>query len=131
MNAVPIGVLVEGLIATLLLITIGFCIGLYRRLGKLGSEEHRLQVTIADLATASGRAEGAIASLRSLAEEAQAVLDARAENAGRLIGKLEHRTATAEAVLTRIVAISRAVRPDAPRPAVPRPASSSEEKAVA
>ena len=130
MNAVSIGFLVEGFIAALLLITIGFCIALYRRLGMLRYEEHRLRLTIADLAEAGERAKTAIAQLRRLADEAQIVLAARAESAGRLAGELERHVAAAETVLTRIVAISRAVRPDAPRPAVPRQGSAGEEEAA-
>ena len=130
MNAVSIGFLVEGFIAALLLITIGFCVALYRRLGMLRYEEHRLRLTIADLAEAGERAETAIAQLRGLADEAQIVLAARSEGAGRLAGELERHVAAAETVLTRIVAISRAVRPDAPRPAVPRQGSAGEEAAA-
>jgi len=129
-NAVSIGFLVEGFIAALLLITIGFCVALYRRLGMLRYEEHRLRLTIADLAEAGERAETAIAQLRGLADEAQIVLAARSEGAGRLAGELERHVAAAETVLTRIVAITRALRPDAPRPAVPRQGLAGEEEAA-
>jgi hypothetical protein len=128
--AVPIELLVEGFIAALLLITIGFCIALYRRLGKLRCEEHRLQATIAELAEAGERAETAIFHLSGLAVEAEAVLAARTDGAGQLADELERQVSAAETVLTRIIAISRAVRPDAPRPAVPRQASRGEEAAA-
>lgn len=130
MNAVPIAILVDGLITALLLITIGFCLGLYRRLGMLRLEEHRLRATMADLAAASRRAEGAIAGLRGLADETEGKLKSGSEHAAQLVEDLERRTVTARAVLTRIVAISRAVRPDPPRFAVPRRASEDEGKAA-
>jgi len=128
--AVPIGLLVDGLIAALLLITISFCVALYRRLGMLRLEEHRLRATIADLAAASRRAEAAIAGLRSLVDETEDAFEARSDDAGQLIGELDHRTAAAKAVLSRIVAISRAVRPDAPRSAVPRREPAGKEEAA-
>jgi Domain of unknown function (DUF6468) len=130
LNAVPIAVLVDGLIAALLLITICFCIALYRRLGMLRLEEHRLRATIADLARASRRAEAVVAGLRKLTEGTERTLDARAKDIAQLIDEIEDRTATARVVLTRIVAISRAVRPDAPRAAVARRTASSEEEAA-
>lgn len=129
-NAVPIALLVEGFIAALLVITIGFCIALYRRLGLLRHEEHRLQATIGDLIEAGEWAEDAIARLSGLAEDAETVLAARTEDAGHRAGELERHVAAAETVLTRIIALSRAVRPDAPRPAVPRHKSGDEEQAA-
>ena len=56
MSTLPIGLVIEAMVAILLLITIAFCMALNRRIGLLRSDEHMLRATIGDLNTATARA---------------------------------------------------------------------------
>ena len=117
MNTLPIGLLIEGLVSVLLLITIGFCVALHRRLGLLRADEHILRATIGELGSATKRAESAIAGLRAMADRTEETLGQRARGAERLVRDLERQITAGEKVLNRIVAISRAASPSPPRPA--------------
>ena len=55
------GVMIEALVAVLLLITIGYCIVLDKRLRRFRADEHSLKATISELITATEIAERAIA----------------------------------------------------------------------
>lgn len=110
MNTLPIGLLIEGLVALLLLITIGFCVALNRRLRLLRADEHMFHSTIAELSAASMRAEQAIAALRVAAHESSDALSAQVRHAEKLAQDLARQTAAGEAVFTRISAIARAAQ---------------------
>jgi len=115
-STLPVGLIIEALVAILLLITIGFCVALNRRIGLLRSDEHMLRTTIADLNSATVRAETAIASLRSIAGEADQVLGERMEEVQALLRDLEREVADGEAVLSRIRAITSAAGRAQPQP---------------
>ena len=66
-----IGVIINGLVAILLVLTIGYCMRLNRRLMLLKSDEHSLRATIAELVTATDMAERAIAGLSSPSRNAR------------------------------------------------------------
>ena len=53
MSTLPIGMIIEGLVAVLLLITIGYCWMLNRRLQRLRADEEVLRATISELMTAT------------------------------------------------------------------------------
>ena len=59
-----LGLMIESLVAVLLLLTIGFCLVLNRRLKKLKADEQALKGTISELITATEIAERAIAGLK-------------------------------------------------------------------
>ena len=47
------GIMIEGLVAILLMVTVGYCIVLNRRLQRLKADEHSLKATIGELITAT------------------------------------------------------------------------------
>src|SRR6202040_624986 len=59
-----IGLVIEGMVAILLVLTIGYCIVLNSRLKMLKADEQALKATISELITATEIAERAIASLK-------------------------------------------------------------------
>ncbi|MGB3273113.1 MAG: DUF6468 domain-containing protein, partial [Xanthobacteraceae bacterium] len=59
-----VGLVVEGVVAALLIATIGYCTVLNKRLKRLKADEHSLKATIAELITATEIAERAIGGLK-------------------------------------------------------------------
>ncbi len=59
-----LGVAIECLVAILLMVTIGYCMLLNKRLKRLKADEHSLKATIAELITATEIAERAIGGLK-------------------------------------------------------------------
>ncbi len=66
------GLIIEGLVAILLMVTIGYCMILNNRLKRLKADERALTATIAELITATEMAERAVAGLRNTAANARA-----------------------------------------------------------
>ena len=58
------GIAIESLVAALLVLTIGYCMVLNKRLKRLKADEHSLKATIAELITATEIAERAIGGLK-------------------------------------------------------------------
>ena len=58
------GIVIEGLVAVLLMMTIGYCMLLNKRLKRLKADEHSLKATIGELITATEIAERAIGGLK-------------------------------------------------------------------
>ncbi len=59
-----LGIVIESLVAVLLMLTIGYCMLLNKRLQRLKADEHSLKATIAELITATEIAERAIGGLK-------------------------------------------------------------------
>src|SRR4051794_41872586 len=59
-----LGIAIESLVAALLIVTIGYCMLLNKRLKRLKADEHSLRATIAELITATEIAERAIGGLK-------------------------------------------------------------------
>ena len=59
-----LGIAIESLVAVLLMLTIGYCMLLNKRLQRLKADEHSLKATIAELITATEIAERAIGGLK-------------------------------------------------------------------
>jgi hypothetical protein len=112
-----IGMIINGLIAILLVLTIGYCMRLNRRLKLLKSDEQSLRATIAELVTATDIAERAITGLKLTVEECEVGLAARLASGERLTVDLDRRIAAAKNVVGRLVQAAvnegpRAERPD-------------------
>jgi hypothetical protein len=112
-----IGMIINGLIAILLVLTIGYCMRLNWRLKLLRSDEQSLRATIAELVTATDIAERAITGLKLTVEECEVGLAARLASGERLTVDLDRRIAAAKSVVGRLVQAaanegSRAERPD-------------------
>ena len=111
MSTLSLGFVVEGLVTVLLVLTIGYCVVLNRRLKGLHADEEVLKATISELLTATEIAERAIVGLKATASECDRTLSERFVEAERVSAVIEDRLADGEAVLKRISEIAQAARP--------------------
>lgn len=86
-----LGMIIECLVAVLLMLTIGYCMLLNRRLKLLRADENALRVTIGELITATEIAERAIAGLKAAARECESGLGERLAHGERLAADLDRR----------------------------------------
>jgi hypothetical protein len=105
------GVMIEALVAVLLLITIGYCIVLDKRLRRFRADEHSLKATISELITATEIAERAIAGLKLTVRECDQNLGERLRSAERFAADITQKIEAGEGVLTRLAKIANASRP--------------------
>ena len=113
------GIVIEVVVAFLLIMTIGYCMMLDRKLKHLKSDEHSLRATISELITATEIAERAIAGLKLTVEECEMGLGARLRSADRFTADLDRSTAAGKALLerlTQIVTAGGGIIPAAPAP---------------
>jgi Domain of unknown function (DUF6468) len=117
------GMLIEGTVAILLMLTIGYCILLNRRLKLLKADEQSLRATISELVTATEIAERAIGGLKLTVYECDMGLGERLRKAERLTIEIDRTVATGKDLLGRLSQIVTAGRgndePVAPRQEVP------------
>jgi hypothetical protein len=124
-----IGMIINGLIAILLVLTIGYCMRLNRRLKLLKSDEQSLRATIAELVTATDIAERAITELKLTVEECEVGLAARLASGERLTVDLDRRIAAAKNVVGRLVQAAANEGPRAERPDTLAPLRRNETNA--
>ncbi|WP_153768416.1 DUF6468 domain-containing protein [Labrenzia sp. CE80] len=110
MSPLPVGMIIEGLVAVLLLVTIGYCFTLNRRLQRLRADEETLRATISELMTATEIAERAILGLKATASEADKTLGNRLVAAEQMSAALVGQVAEGEKIFTRISQIAEAAR---------------------
>ncbi|MEJ8475420.1 DUF6468 domain-containing protein [Roseibium algae] len=110
MSPLPIGMIIEGLVAVLLLVTIGFCFTLNRRLQRLRADEETLRATISELMTATEIAERAILGLKATAVDVDQTLGLRLEAAEQMSNALADQVGEGEKVFNRIGQIAEAAR---------------------
>jgi len=101
-----LGLIIESLVAILLMLTIGYCMMLNRRLKLLKADEGALRATIAELVTATEIAERAIAGLKVTARECDVGLGERLNRAERLNGDLDRKLASGKEVLAHLSQIA-------------------------
>jgi hypothetical protein len=126
-----LGVVIESLVAVLLMLTIGYCMLLNKRLQRLKADEHSLKATIAELITATEIAERAIGGLKHTVRDVNENLGSQLTAATQMAGHLKDMLAEGDGVIRRLGRIAIAARPsqDAePAAAVPQV---STAKAVA
>lgn len=104
------GLIVESLVASLLLLTIGYCMLLNKRLKRLKADEQSLKATIAELITATEIAERAIGGLKVTVRECDQNLGGQLSMASEMIERLRKQTLTGEEVLHRLSRIALAAR---------------------
>lgn len=136
MSTLPVGLMIESLVALLLVVTIGYCIVLNKRLKRLRADEEALRATISELITASEIAERAILGLKATAGEADRTLGQRLVDAERLSQELAAHVSRGNTVLERITQITEAARTvqqhaAAPASVAPAPAAPIAEPAPA
>jgi hypothetical protein len=114
------GIAIESLVALLLLLTIGYCILLNRRLQRLKADEHSLKATIGELITATEIAERAIGGLKHTVRDVNEHLGSQLTAATQMSAHLKNQLAEGDAVIRRLAKIAIAARPSsAPREETP------------
>jgi hypothetical protein len=103
--------IIEGLVAILLMLTVGYCMLLNRRLKLLKADEMSLRATISELITATEIAERAVAGLKVTVRECDLGLGERLRRAETMIGEIDRRLTTGKDVLNRLSQIAIAARP--------------------
>jgi hypothetical protein len=115
-----LGLMIEGLVAVLLLVTIGYCMLLNKRLRRFRADEQSLKATISELITATEIAERAIAGLKLTVRECDQNLGERLRTAERFSAEIARQLEGGEDILDRVTRIVSASHPVATTPsAVP------------
>ena len=105
-----LGMLVEGSVAVLLVVTIGYCAILNQRLKRLHSDRETLAKMVGDLVQATGLANSAITELKTAALEADAKLSDRLEQAEKFEVELSAQVANGAQLIEKIARITAAAR---------------------
>jgi hypothetical protein len=130
-----LGIAIESLVAVLLMLTIGYCMLLNKRLQRLKADEHSLKATIAELITATEIAERAIGGLKHTVRDVNENLGSQLTAATQMSAHLKSQLSEADAMIRRLSRIVQAGRPvmDSAPAAAPAPAAPklSAAKAVA
>ena len=114
MTGLSFGIFVESLVALLMLLTIGYCVTLNRRLQRLRADEEMLRATISELITATEIAERAILGLKATANDCEKDISARLAEAGHVSARLSDQVKAGEGVFQRIAQLTEAARAPAP-----------------
>lgn len=101
---------IESIVAILLVITIGYCYVLNKRLMSLRADKDTMRDMIADLVAATNMANSAIGQLREVAGEADNVLNSRLEEAERFSLELANHVISGQGVVEKIAKITSAAR---------------------
>jgi hypothetical protein len=109
-----LGLMIEGTVAGLLMVTIGYCAVLNKRLTRLKADEMSLKATISELITASEIAERAIAGLKVTVHECDDALGERLRAAERITTALTSQVQAGDDILSRLSQIATATRSDSP-----------------
>ena len=115
------GFLIESMVSVLLLMTILYCVRLNTQIRLLKADEQSLRATIAELITATEIAERAIGGLKATMREGEQTLGERIKHTEAISAELGQQLDAGELLLSRLVRITEAGRPDAQTvPSVPR-----------
>jgi hypothetical protein len=105
-----IGMMIDGLVAFLLILTIGYCMLLNRRLKLLKADEQSLRATISELVTATEIAERAIGGLKLTVHECDMGLGERLRKAERITIEIDRTIVAGKDLLGRLAQIVTAGR---------------------
>jgi ABC-type transporter Mla subunit MlaD len=125
-----LGILIESLVTILLMLTIGYCMLLNKRLKRLKADEHSLKATIAELITATEIAERAIGGLKHTVRDVNENLGNQLVAATEMTEQLKKQLGECDHVVRRLSRITRAARPSTPA-AAPEPAAAPPPAAAA
>jgi uncharacterized protein DUF6468 len=126
------GIAIESVVAGLLLLTLGYCMLLNRRLKRLKADEQSLKATIGELITATEIAERAIGVLKHTVRDVNDDLSHQIEAAAEVSKSLNKQLADGNTLFRRLSRIVGAGRPGGeaePEPA-PMPRISSAKAIV-
>jgi hypothetical protein len=126
-----LGFAIELVVAALLVVTIGYCMLLNKRLQRLRADEHSLKAVIGELVTATEIAERAIGGLKLAVRDVNENLGTRIASAAQMAEHLKRQLAEADNVVLRLSKIAMAARPSAATEAPPAKASSARDLAAA
>lgn len=121
------GYLIESMVSVLLLMTILYCVRLNKQIRLLKADEQSLRATIAELITATEIAERAIGGLKATMREGEQTLGERIKRTEVMAADLGRQLDAGEALLSRLVRITEAGRPDA----APAPSATPRAQALA
>jgi hypothetical protein len=102
---------IESLVAILLVVTIGYCMLLNKRLKRLKADEHSLKAVIAELVTATEIAERAIGGLKLTVRDVNENLGSQLDAATLISDQLKRQLAEGDSVVRRLSKIALAARP--------------------
>jgi Domain of unknown function (DUF6468) len=111
-----LGIVIESLVAVLLMLTIGYCILLNKRLKRLKADEHSLKATIGELITATEIAERAIGGLKHTVRDVNEHLGSQLTAATQMSAHLKGQLAEGDGIIRRLTKIAVAARPPAAEP---------------
>jgi chromosome segregation ATPase len=106
-----LSVMIEGLVAVLLLLTIAYCMMLNKRLKRLKADEQTLKATISELITATEIAERAITGLKVTVQECNTGLGQRLRSAEQVSGEIARQISAGTDVVNRLAQIVSVTRP--------------------
>jgi hypothetical protein len=110
MFGLPFGVIVEGSVAVLLALTIGYCVVLNQRLKRLHQDRDALRQMVADLVAATNLANQAIKELKATAVDADNHLSSRLQEAERFGIELANHVNAGNVLMERIARITNVAR---------------------
>ena len=127
-----LGIAIESLVAVLLILTIGYCMLLNKRLKRLKADEHSLKATIGELITATEIAERAIGGLKHTVRDVNENLGSQLAAAAEMSEQFKKQLAEGDSVLRRLSKIAIAARPtNAAEPETPKISSAKAVAAAA
>src|SRR6267154_2891001 len=97
-----LGIVIESLVAVLLMLTIGYCILLNKRLTRLKADEHSLKAAIGELITATEIAERAIGGLKLAVRDVNENLGSQLAAATQMSDHLRKQLAEGDNVVRRL-----------------------------
>lgn len=105
-----LGLMIESIVAALLMVTIGYCIVLNKRLVRLKADEMSLKATISELITATEIAERAVAGLKSAVRDCDRDIGERLRAAERFSIHVAQQIKAGEDILARLAKIASATQ---------------------
>lgn len=105
-----IGLMIESTVAVLLMVTIGYCVVLNKRLLRLRADEMSLKATISELITATEIAERAVSGLKVAVRDCDRDIGERLRAAEQFSVSITHHIKAGEDVLSRLARIAAATR---------------------
>ena len=102
MSSLPVGMIVEGSVAVLLMVTIGYCVVLNARLKRLHADRDTLRQMVTDLMQATDLANAAVKELKTTAVEADLVLNSRLQEAESFGIELANHVSAGQSLIERI-----------------------------
>src|SRR5580704_331794 len=106
-----LGIAIESMVSVLLMLTIGYCMLLNKRLKRLKADESSLKATIGELITATEIAERAIGGLKLTVRDVNEHLGNQLATAGQISLQLKKQLAEGDNVVRRLARITSAARP--------------------